>query len=752
MSQIKEPQSFIEAIQQGSLPPLENSPVVVETPYDEKEPSALGGLAALGATIVGATALGKRMPGVRNYLRQMNKPAAKVDYLPNKPVGNGPVPTATGQATDLIVQTPKTELAVIGRSRFGEVLDRPLNFGAPLQPGGRIFGSSTYDRALEANFDKAPADKWIQWFKDANRGDLTYPGGPLQGVSRKVSPEELSDLNLVDFDKSGQPISGFLKTAKDQGLEIDRESVLKMIRQSPLANIKTLRLTAGKDPVADFATIAAEGDDLARTTGINMSEFPGVVNSNIRTAMNTSGPISSDDITMVQTSLRQAGTEAAEADRSKFSNLLIKYNQAVGKYNASSAKPPMIQGEQDLYNMYPKHKGQRSYHLDGGENFTEDVIYYDGPMPNINSRKFKYVEGSPHYLGSSKRELAFARYDDLPNPKIGVGKRHIRVSEVQSDLHSPQFSSNSSTRDKYFKNKVSPFNQDGNIKMLQTERKKLVDQLAPYQELGRGRMGLTRTQLQQADRLKYKIDELDRGALAQLVKQGSVDSTTGGPFSRSYNDVVVKNLLRSMAERDINAISIVPSSMNQNIKMFDVEKFGNEINYGLQNGKAAIFNKANGQMKKLNNYSSLNESLRKQANQYGAKFEMFPMPKSNPLKEFKIIDEISTRNSSDYRMAVESDRAIYNRKIDNDYIFDNHVGAANTQAEADRILRAYSNAGSVRGNLVVKQMGPDDPANYEMVPTLIADSNVLKKFLLPQRAYMNMGGLVDTTNIFRSLL
>jgi hypothetical protein len=157
-------------------------------------------------------------------------------------------------------------------------------------------------------------------------------------------------------------------------------------------------------------------------------------------------------------------------------------------------------------------------------------------------------------------------------------------------------------------------------------------------------------------------------------------------------------------------------------------------------------------MKKLNNYSSLNESLRKQASQYGAKFEMFPMPKSNPLKEFKIIDEISTSNSSSYRMAVESDRAIYNRKIDNDYIFDNHVGAANTQAEADRILRAYSNAGSVRGNLVIKQMGPDDPANYEMVPTLIADSNVLKKFLLPQRAYMNMGGLVDTTNIFRSLL
>tara|TARA_R110000744_G_scaffold46859_3_gene103443 strand:- start:315 stop:2570 length:2256 start_codon:yes stop_codon:yes gene_type:complete len=751
MAEIKQAQSFIEAIQQGSLPPLEKSPVVVETPYDEKKPSALGGLAALGATIVGATVLGKRIPGVRNYLRQMSKPAPKVDYLPSRPVGDK-IPTATGQATDLIVQRPKTELAVVGRSRFGEVLQRPLNFGKELQPGGRIFGSSTYDRALEAPFDKAPAGKWIQWFKEANRGDLTYPGGPLHGVSRRVNPEELSDLNLVNFDKTGQPVSGFLKTAKDQGIEIDRESILNMIKQSPLANIKTIRLGAGKDPVGDFATIAAEGDDIARTTGINLGEFHGVVQDDIRKVMNASGSIPADNITMVQTSLKEAASKAADLDKSKFSNLLIKYNQAVGKYNASSKTPPLIQGEKDLSTYFPKNKSQRSYHLDGGENFTEDVIYYDGPLPNISSRSFKYLEGGPHYLSNSNRELAFVRYDDLPNPKLGVGKRHLRVSEVQSDLHSPQFSTSQSVKDNYFKNKVSPFNQDANLKLLQTQRQDIVNQLAPYQELGRGRMGLTRTQTQQANRLKYKLDELDRSALSSLIKQGSVDSTTGGPFSRSYNDMAVKNLLRTMAERDINAISIVPSSMNQNIKMFEPSKFGNELNYGLQNGKAAIKNKATGQMKKLSQYSSLNESLRKQASQYGAKFELFPMPKSNPLKEFKIIDEISTANHTSYKNAVESGRAIFNRKIGSERIFDNHVGAANSQVEAEAILKAYANAGSTRGKLIIKQMGPDNPDNYEMVATLIADSNVLKKFLLPQRAYMNTGGLVDTTNVFQSVL
>lgn len=49
-------------------------------------------------------------------------------------------------------------------------------------------------------------------------------------------------------------------------------------------------------------------------------------------------------------------------------------------------------------------------------------------------------------------------------------------------------------------------------------------------------------------------------------------------------------------------------------------------------------------------------------------------------------------------------------------------------------------------------MGPDEPRLYETVPTLIADDQVLKKFLLPMKAYMYQGGFVDNTNIFSSLL
>jgi hypothetical protein len=68
------------------------------------------------------------------------------------------------------------------------------------------------------------------------------------------------------------------------------------------------------------------------------------------------------------------------------------------------------------------------------------------------------------------------------------------------------------------------------------------------------------------------------------------------------------------------------------------------------------------------------------------------------------------------------------------------------------IQDAYIDSGSTKGNIVIKEMSPDNPANYEMVPTFIADDNILKKFLLPQKAYFKEGGFVDNTNIFKSIL
>jgi hypothetical protein len=141
--------------------------------------------------------------------------------------------------------------------------------------------------------------------------------------------------------------------------------------------------------------------------------------------------------------------------------------------------------------------------------------------------------------------------------------------------------------------------------------------------------------------------------------------------------------------------------------------------------------------------------LKKIANQYGAKFEMFPMPKSNPNKRFKVVEEISTKDNSEYLRNIKDGRATYTYRDGDNYVFQNHIGASNTLDEAEELLKISSGD---RGKLRVIEMGPDEPRLYETVPTLIADDQVLKKFLLPMKAYMYQGGFVDNTNIFSSLL
>jgi hypothetical protein len=185
--------NFIDQIKQGSSPiPKQDTTVVVN---DDTEPSAVGGLAALGATVIGATALGRRIPGIKSFLRPFGKtPKTNTTYTPNKAVEEiGDIPTATGQSSELIL-APGKELATVGRSRIGEVQNIPFTQGKGYKDVNPLVGSATFDRIMEAPFDNAPAKKWIDWLAKGNT-DLRIQTGPLAGVSRRVTPDELEELN-----------------------------------------------------------------------------------------------------------------------------------------------------------------------------------------------------------------------------------------------------------------------------------------------------------------------------------------------------------------------------------------------------------------------------------------------------------------------------------------------------------------------------------------------------------------------------
>jgi hypothetical protein len=194
---------------------VKQDPTVV---VDDSEPSSIGGLAALGASVIGTSVLARRIPFVKNLLRrqqpkQISLPSqSRILNIPvgsTKPNAMGNTLTATGQSKELITTTP---VPALQKSRFNEVMNIPLTQGrgysSSVEPGKNfnpIVGSAAYDRIMEAPFDVAPAKDWMKWLAQANTNDLKINSGWLQGVSRRVTPDELDELNIVSFERILRP-------------------------------------------------------------------------------------------------------------------------------------------------------------------------------------------------------------------------------------------------------------------------------------------------------------------------------------------------------------------------------------------------------------------------------------------------------------------------------------------------------------------------------------------------------------------
>ena len=103
-------ETFLESIKKGSQAPVKDQVSVVQSgETDAADPSATGGLIALGATVLGAATLGRRIPGLRNYFKIPQTPKQITFDVP-KPTTTGNLPTATGQASDLVTKEPSKAL------------------------------------------------------------------------------------------------------------------------------------------------------------------------------------------------------------------------------------------------------------------------------------------------------------------------------------------------------------------------------------------------------------------------------------------------------------------------------------------------------------------------------------------------------------------------------------------------------------------------------------------------------------------
>ena len=77
-------ESFVSQIKRGSTPLVKQDSSII---VDDTEPSSIGGLAALGASIVGTGILARRIPGVRQFLKRPKEKEVYTKFsLPSKSI------------------------------------------------------------------------------------------------------------------------------------------------------------------------------------------------------------------------------------------------------------------------------------------------------------------------------------------------------------------------------------------------------------------------------------------------------------------------------------------------------------------------------------------------------------------------------------------------------------------------------------------------------------------------------------------
>jgi len=95
-----------------------------------------------------------------------------------------------------------------------------------------LFGSSLYDQIKMFPKQSAKAEDWLNFLK--TRQNVKYQ----DGRSASVDIEELFDTNIASLDKSGALTGGLLKTAKDLNMIVDKNTLLRQVRQNPFNELE----------------------------------------------------------------------------------------------------------------------------------------------------------------------------------------------------------------------------------------------------------------------------------------------------------------------------------------------------------------------------------------------------------------------------------------------------------------------------------------------------------------------------------
>jgi hypothetical protein len=742
--------------QNTSSVPGDNDSIYSE-PYD---PSAAKGLGAIALAGAGAVALRTPIGRALNKIASLRKPKIDVSRI-KEPVDEveevltiAPTKIERGRAMTRPQISQQEQIRQEAIQKSNEL--KKLAYQQPLSRGGKTnrIGSSLYDYiARHPIVGARKASEWIRDFKSGGPGSFKTGNPEFKNINQAVKKEELWDSNLLQLNKQGEAVGGFLKIAEEKGIPLTKMDLLYIVEKAPVNNLKMRKLTTNiklVDDVEDTGrqlnlglqdirnkAVAKAGDE---ADNVALSELIQDANATQKSIMKTNARITNqfrsvdtsdyDDINNVFSNDIQAYKNLADkAQRLGITMDMAEVNRLTDLAKAKDTELTRLFGLQKTQGFLPKYGSYNEYRIKGGDEYFENVVYYPKKLPMGQKLGSEYQKHYTSEYGSTKAipNQVYHTRGSIRSGGTNQNQKVMLIDEIQSDYHQKLRKVNP-TRDKV----VNAFGNE--IEFFSANRKleNIVNEMTAISRKG---VAKTKEDMDRFRKLSSEFNELRKNSmnLSNIAKQ---EAGEGIPFlplhgKENWGAHAIKNQIKDGADRGIDWVAISPV---ENLHHAKRTQFLGDIEfYGTRTGKAGFKNYGPGQgvVRKDSNgnevpaktdpnkKATLPSVMEKLAKQYNSEVKTIPVAKSDPNKPFKVVTNINVKKA----FGLNPDRA-----------GTEHVAAFRTSDEAQYYAGRYG------GDVI--EMQPGDSRLYFDAYAIKVTPDIVTK---PFKAYQS-GGLV--VNIF----
>ena len=647
--------------------------------FEKYDPSALKGFAGMAAVGIGAVALrnpiGKaisKIAGLRKPKLSVSRTTAPVDEV-EEVLTIAPTKIERGQLMKRPQISQQEEIRQEAIKRSNEL--KKLAYLKPLSRGGQTnrIGSSLYDYIARHPIAGArKPEEWIKDFKSTGPGSFKTGNPDFKNINQAVKKEELWDSNILQLNKQGEVVGGFLKTASEKGIPLTKMDLLYIVEKAPVNNLKLRKLTTNVKLVDDAEDVSREmnlglqtlRDKAVAKGGDEAGELIQDINATQKSLLKINSRLykqfrSVDGEDYDDFSNIFANDIAAYknlADKARRLGITVDANEVTRITNLATNKDRELSrlfSLQKQQGYLPKYGNYNEYRIKGGDEYFENVVYYPKPLPMGQRLGSEYNKHYTSEYGATKAipNQVYHTRGSIRKGGTNQNQKVMLIDEIQSDYHQKLRKVNP-TREKV----VNAFGNE--IEFFSANRKldKIVEEMIDISKRGTAK---TSTDLARFKKLSSDFDELKNNSmnLANITKQQAGD---GIPFLPLYGKEnwgahALKNQIKDAVDRGVDWVAIAPVEYLHHAKrtkyLGDLEFYGNRFGkagfkgYGGRQG--VVRKNANDSEVAIDGFTDPNKKatlpavMEKLAKQYNSQVATIPVAKSNPDKPFKIVTKVN---------------------------------------------------------------------------------------------------------------